>query len=225
MPQYEPLGHTPLLISSPGQPGGGVCDALTTNVDIFATVADVFDAEVVQTTHGRSMAPLLTGEADAIRDWALGGVYGGWVQVTDGQNKYARGAVGDNFPLSMWSNRWSTMPFGNLGFDGLPAPDHRAWLDKMPGSEVPVIRQPFQPGDMLPLWVAVSASNDRHFLFDLDVETTPDVCSAHAVKQRPPLPVRPRCRPRRAGEPQRRVERRRDARPAPHCAHRGVRPR
>ena len=170
VPQYEPMGHTPLLVSWPGKPGGEVCEALTTNVDIFATVADVFDAEVMQTTHGRSMAPLLTGEADAIRQWALGGVYGGWVQVTDGQQKYARGAAGENFPISMWSNRWSTVPFGEMGFPGLPVPDQRAWLDTMPGSEVPVIRQPYQPGDTLPLWVTVNNCNDRHFLFDLDID-------------------------------------------------------
>ncbi len=170
VPQYEPLGHTPLLISWPGKPGGGTCEALTTNVDIFATVADIFDAEVKQTTHGRSMAPLLSGEADSIREWALGGVFGGWVQVTDGQHKYARGAEGENFPISMWSNRWSTMPFGDIGMPGLPPPDHRAWLDNMPGSEVPVIRQPYEPGDTLPLWVAVNACNNRHFLFDLDVD-------------------------------------------------------
>ena len=34
----------------------------------------------------------------------------------------------------------------------LPAPDDRATLDKMPGSKVPVIRQPFREGDMLPFW-------------------------------------------------------------------------
>ena len=170
VPTYEPLAHTPLLIHWPGQPGGGVCDALTTNVDIFATVADTFDAEVMQPTHGRSMAPLLTGEADSIREWALGGYYSLWVQVTDGTRKYARGAVDDNFPLSMWSNRWSTMPLGIEGVPELPMPDDRAWLDTMPGTEIPVIRQPFQSGDMLPFWASAGNCVDRHFLFDLDVD-------------------------------------------------------
>ena len=40
--QYEPLGHIPLLVHWPGRPGGTSCDALTTNVDIHATIADVF---------------------------------------------------------------------------------------------------------------------------------------------------------------------------------------
>jgi hypothetical protein len=102
-----------------------------------------------------------------VRDWAIGGVYGNWVQVTDGRLKYARGAVGDNFPLSMWSNRWSTMPIHGLeDLVRLPPPDRRARLDFMPGSDVPVIRQPFAPGDRLPLWVGHGAV-DAHFLFDL----------------------------------------------------------
>ena len=40
--QYEPLGHIPLLVHWPGVAGGTTCEALTTNVDINATLADVF---------------------------------------------------------------------------------------------------------------------------------------------------------------------------------------
>ena len=169
VPQYEPLGHTRLLIHWPGVDGGGAVDALTTNVDLFATLSDAFDVEVEHRTHGRSMIPLLTGEATAIREWALGGYYGGWVQLTDGHRKLVRGAVDQNFPLSMWSNRWSTMPIHIAGFPELPRPDDRAWLDRMPGSDVPVIRQPFQAGDMLPFWVN-GRNVDRHFMFDVDID-------------------------------------------------------
>jgi hypothetical protein len=168
VPQYEPMGHTPLLVHWPGTSGGGTCDALTTNVDLFATIADVFDADVRQQTHGRSMVPLLDGSASAIREWAIGGYFGSWVQVTDGRRKVIRGSVDDNFPISMWSNRWSSMPMPIPGLDMVPPPDDRAWLDHMPGTEVPVMRQPFRPGDLLPLWIAVPRCVDRHYLFDLD---------------------------------------------------------
>jgi hypothetical protein len=47
----------------------------------------------------------------------------------------------------------------------LPKPDRRAALDFMPGSEVPVIRQPFAPGDMLPFWGAAPRVGDHH-LYD-----------------------------------------------------------
>ena len=47
----------------------------------------------------------------------------------------------------------------------LPLPDDRAVLDRMPGSKVPVIRQPFVPGDLLPYW-AVGPFSGNH-LYDL----------------------------------------------------------
>ncbi len=80
-------------------------------MDIHATIADIFGVTCEQRTHGHSMVPLVTGDAKRIRDWALAGVFGRWVHVIDGTRKYARAPVNaDNLPLSMWSNRWSTMP-------------------------------------------------------------------------------------------------------------------
>ena len=56
----------------------------------------------------------------------------------------------------------------------LPRPDRRAYLDFMPGSDVPVIRQPFEPGDRLPFWV--SGPVDRHHLYDIGHD--PESCAA-----------------------------------------------
>ncbi len=170
VPQFEPLGHTPLLIHWPGAEAGTSCDALTTNVDLHATIADVFDVAPTHRTHGRSLAPLLDRRETSIRDWAIGGVFGNWVQVTDGRTKYARAPAEDGFPLSMWSNRWSTMPVAVKGFEGLPPPDHRATLDYLPGSTVPVIRQPYTDGDRLPFWANGSKIVGQHHLYDLDVD-------------------------------------------------------
>jgi arylsulfatase A-like enzyme len=169
VPQFEPLGHTPLMIHWPGVTPG-TRDALTTNVDLHATIADAFGVAPAHPTHGASLVPLLEGTTTTIRDWAIGGVYGNWVQVTDGRRKYARAPAGDNFPLSMWSNRWSTMPGPEdlAAFMTFPKPDRRATLDHMPGSDVPVIRQPFEPGDVLPYWVGGTPTLvDQHHLYDL----------------------------------------------------------
>jgi hypothetical protein len=97
-------------------------------------------------------------------------VYGNWVQVTDGRHKYARAPQGDGFPLSMWSNRWSTMPVHVAGALEMPVPDGRAVLDRMPGSEVPVIRQPFEPGDTLPFWAGSPRIAGHQHVYDLDVD-------------------------------------------------------
>ncbi len=42
----------------------------------------------------------------------------------------------------------------------------------MPGSDVPVIRQPFEPGDRLPVLGRDATRVDAHFLFDLDETPT-----------------------------------------------------
>lgn len=166
VPVYEPLGHIPLLVAWPGVPPG-VCDALTTTVDLHATLADMFGVSVEQQTHGVSLVPLLEGTSAAVRDHALGGVWGREVQlVTAAGQKYARAPVGENVPLSMWSNRWSTMPVHAAPDLRLPRPDARAVLDHMPGTAVPVIRQPFVAGDALPFWAY--GRFHGHHCYDVD---------------------------------------------------------
>ena len=173
VPHYEPLGHTPLMIAWPGIAHRHT-SALTTNVDIYATIADIFGVRSRHRTHGHSMVPLVTDKSDHVRDWALAGVYGRWVHVIDGARKYARAPVHDtNLPLSMWSNRWSTMPIGSMPDVKLPRPNRSAYLDCMPGSDVPVIRQPFKPGDMLPFWSRGTRPGEHH-CYDLDNDPAED---------------------------------------------------
>ena len=141
-------------------------DALTTNVDICATLADLFGVTMRHRTHGSSMIPLITGASRSIRDHALSGVWGREVHLIDRDAKYARAPQGDNAPLSLWSNRWSTMPVWGRPELKLPPPDDRATLDKMPGSRIPVIRQPFTAGDALPFWAMGKFSGN--YLFELN---------------------------------------------------------
>ena len=182
VPIYETLGHTPLLIHWPGAAPRDV-DALTTNVDLHATLLDLFGASVSHRTHGRSLVPLLRGEVDCVRDWALAGIWGREVHVVDERCKYARAPAGENAPLSMWSNRWSTMPLhGPARGYRLPRPDERAVLDRMPGTTVPVIRQPFRAGDLAPYWAAGGFRGSR--LFDLadDPGEERDLCGTPLEK-------------------------------------------
>ncbi|MGB3808622.1 MAG: sulfatase [Parvibaculum sp.] len=172
VPIYETLGHIPLLISHPGI-APGTCDALTTSVDLFATLADVFGVKVRQRTHGRSLLPLLRGEVSSVRDWLLTGVWGREVHFVDGRYKYARGPRAANAPLTMLSNRWSTMPTHHLTREQeLPLPDDRAYLDHMPGSTIPVIRQDWQAGDKLPFWAFMRFTG--HHLYDLEEDASED---------------------------------------------------
>ena len=106
---------------------------------------------VPQRTHGHSLVPVLEGAEATVRDFALTGVWGREVHVTDGHRKYARGtgeverAVGDVVePLV--DDAGAAFPELRL-----PRPDRRARLDFMPGSDVPVIRQPFAAGRPAPV--------------------------------------------------------------------------
>ena len=165
LPIHREMGHIPLLVSWPGVEARD-CDALTTSVDIHATIADVFGVTPEHRTHGRSLAPLVTGAVDGVREHLLTGVWGRGVHVVDAEVNYGRAPVEENRPLVMWSNRWSTMPVHAFPQLRLPRPDRRATLDHLFGSEVPVIRQPFDVGDPIPFWGAGSPM--ASVLFDLD---------------------------------------------------------
>lgn len=165
VPIFPEMGHIPLLVAWPGAAPRTV-DALTTSVDLNATLCDLFGVtNGDHRTHGRSLVPLITGDAVSVRDRLLTGIWGRHVQVVDRDRMYARAPSGDNFPLAMWSNRWSTMPVHALPQLTLPRPDRRAALDFTPGSDVPVIRQPFAAGDLLPFW-GIGVTPDDHHLYD-----------------------------------------------------------
>lgn len=174
VPLYPVMSHLPLLVAWPGRPAGA-CPALTASVDLFATLAEVFGVEPEHRTHGRSLVPLLAGTAEQVRDWALLGVWGREVHVTDGEHTYARAPDGDNAPLSMWSNRWSTMPIHAFPELRLPRPDRRASLDHMPGSDVPVIRQPFRAGDLLPYWAGSRFDGNHLWSVEADLDDLEDL--------------------------------------------------
>ena len=159
VPVYPELGHIPLLIAWPGV-APRTCDALTTTVDLHATLCDAFEVTPRHRTHGRSLVPLLAGAVSRVREWALCGVWGREVHVIDATRTYAKSPVATNRPLSLFSNRWSTMPIRALPGWGFPNPDHRARLDRSPGTEVPVIRQPFDPSDDLPFWAMGTFEGD-----------------------------------------------------------------
>jgi len=167
VPIYQTLGHIPLMIGGAGL-APNTCDALTANVDLFATLADMFgvNGEMRHVTHGKSLIPLLNGASSQVREWMLAGVWGREVHVLDQTRKYARAPIAKNEPLAMFSNRWSTMPTHFLTREQeLPLPDDRAVLDRMPGSSVPVIHQNWNADDALPYWAFTKFSGNH--LYDL----------------------------------------------------------
>jgi arylsulfatase A-like enzyme len=167
VPLYDTMSRIPLLIAAPGI-APGTNDALTTSVDLFATIAELFGVQdkIRQRTHGRSLLPLLSGKTKSIREWILAGVWGREVHYIDAKHKYARAPREKNRPLVTMSNRWSTMPTHVLTREQeMPLPDERARLDRMPGSKVPVISQSWDESDAVPYWALARFSGSH--LYDL----------------------------------------------------------
>lgn len=89
-PLYDVLARTPLFVHHPASPlpPGARVPALTSAVDLYATILESLDAEIPPRTHSRSLMPLLTGERKEHRQWALYGYWGSSVNVTDGRYTY-----------------------------------------------------------------------------------------------------------------------------------------
>lgn len=90
---YEPSVGVPLVIAGPGVRPGVTSDALVSLQDLTATFLAVSGAEAIEGIDGRTLWPLLRGEATTHRSHVVSGL-GEWRMVTDGRLKLVRGAAG-----------------------------------------------------------------------------------------------------------------------------------
>ncbi len=97
---YEELVHIPLIIRVPGLKGDKRIKSFVQNVDVPATILDAFGLlgdgklgeaghEGIKTygtdeLHGQSLLPVMRGETDKVRDFAIAGYYGmSWSIITE----------------------------------------------------------------------------------------------------------------------------------------------
>jgi arylsulfatase A-like enzyme len=66
---YETDIHLPLLMRGPGITAGGHVQAITGNVDLAPTIADLGGATMTDSPDGRSLVPFLRGAAPSPSDW------------------------------------------------------------------------------------------------------------------------------------------------------------
>lgn len=82
---YDSHGNIPLLMWHPAYPRHGeAVNALTSTVDLFATILEVMGAPVVEGTHSKSFLPVLAGECSTQREALLYGTFGQGVACTNG---------------------------------------------------------------------------------------------------------------------------------------------
>lgn len=90
MPFFNEIAHIPLMIHDPrsSQSWGSRVGALTQVIDLAPTLLDLFGIKPTRDMLGQSMLPLVREEAQAIRELALFGVFGGAINATDGNHTY-----------------------------------------------------------------------------------------------------------------------------------------
>ena len=92
MPLYEEVGHTPLFVWDPRHPAsaGQRRGALVQPaIDLAPTLLRFFGQEPTERMTGRDLAPVVKDDAK-VRDAAIFGYFGQWVNVTDGRHVYMR---------------------------------------------------------------------------------------------------------------------------------------
>lgn len=166
-PNYNTTANIPLIIWHPQYPGNGErIGAMTTTVDIYATVLDALSQGEPTAPHGRSLLPLLRGECQTHRDHVTFGVFGRGVGVYDGEHTFFSGY--DNAkPLNWYSTH---LRKGGVGCE-LESMDWRnATGDKyIPGVDCPVWQIPCQ-GINTSQKPLLFAAEDREQVHDLAEE-------------------------------------------------------
>jgi arylsulfatase A-like enzyme len=135
-PDYNTLAQTPLLIWHPDSPHlGDRISELTSAVDIHSTITESLGVEPSDANHSKSLIPLLLGEQDHHRDWALYGWWGSSINVTDGEYTYMLPCQED-VPAEVYSTSqmdawgWMTPPTAKKDAEAgkfLPYTDTPVW--------------------------------------------------------------------------------------------------
>ena len=156
-PMYNTLTHIPLLIWHPHSPMMGQrIPALTSAVDLYATMLNALEAEVPAHVHSHSLMPLLMGQTTQHRDWAIYGYWGSTVNVTDGRYTYLH-PCRDDLPADCYSTMFIN-PHG--WFQPIKAPKE-------------VQAGQFLPYTEFPVWRYQAISYNRHsrpMLFDVQAD-------------------------------------------------------
>lgn len=81
---YEELAHTPMILRAPGVRPGQRITSFVQSVDVAPTVCDWLGIGVHPRMQGKSLLPLVRGEVEKLRDFAIAGYYNyGWAIFTE----------------------------------------------------------------------------------------------------------------------------------------------
>ena len=170
-PHFDSHANIPLFVWHPELPGNGtLISALTSTVDLFATILDAAHASPPEPTHSRSLLPLLTGNESDERKALLYGTFGQGICATDGEWTLLKSPEQEG-PL----NYYSSMIFKSLVADSVRLPTgHGSYIPgvDLPQWQIPVETKPLSyenflfhrtedPGQTENLWDAGTEQRER----------------------------------------------------------------
>jgi arylsulfatase A-like enzyme len=132
---YDVIARTPLMIWHPDHPDGGRVSAVTSAVDLYATVLDAMGVDGGEQRHSRSLVPLVAGQSTDHREYALYGYWGSSINITDGSYTYHHPPIADSttpcHSTSMLNpHSWFTPPTTRTDLDAgeyLPYTEATVW--------------------------------------------------------------------------------------------------
>ncbi|WP_134698600.1 sulfatase [Ammoniphilus sp. YIM 78166] len=137
---YNEIAHLPLMIHVPGMGSvGKQIDSITQNIDLMPTILEYFGIEIPVTVKGQSLLGLIDGTKEKLRDYALYGMHGMTVNLTDGEYTYLRApAREDNHPCHVYT----AMPTSFRSFHGVVDPGKIEVGRFLSQTDYPVFRIP-----------------------------------------------------------------------------------
>ena len=98
-PMYEEIAHTPLFIWDPrvGKKDRHV-SSLVQTIDLPATILDFFGLPLPKDMQGRPLKQVLESDTP-VREYAMWGLFGGQINITDGRYVLHKSPGADNKPL------------------------------------------------------------------------------------------------------------------------------
>jgi hypothetical protein len=101
LPYYEEIAHTPFFVWDPRCRAQGERrqSLVQPAIDLGPTLLDFFGIDPTPDMLGKSLRDTISSDS-AVRDWAIFGIHGAHVNITDGRYVYMRGAATpENQPL------------------------------------------------------------------------------------------------------------------------------
>ncbi len=111
-PMYNEVANIPFFLHIPNHSYGTQSKLLAQTIDIAPTLLDFFDVDIPKDMQGKSIINALNHNQN-IREYALFGIFGGHVNITDGKHVYMRATTSLSHEIL---HHYTLMPTNMRGF-------------------------------------------------------------------------------------------------------------